>query len=1347
MKSRVLQLVVSVLISSALHSSGAVFYVDLNCANPVAPYSDWSTAATTIQDAIDAASDGDQVLVTNGIYQAGGQVVFGSESNRVAVTKAVTVQSVNGPLVTIIQGYQSPGSALGYDTVRCVYLANNAALLGFTLTNGASFGPVDEPPYEQMEAGGVWCESSSAVVSNCVITGNAAVNGGGAQGGTLINCLLSGNHAAYGGGAYASVLINSALASNTADASGGGAVYSTLTNCTLTLNSGGGGGGVDSSDLYNCLVFFNTAPGGDNYTSSTFNFCCTTPLPGSGTNNLSGDPQLADAIHVSATSPCLGAGNADWLTGVDFDGEAWANPPAVGCDEFHAGVITGALGVSAQADFTNAAAGFTVNFSASVTGHASSNRWDFGDGTFTRNRLYASHSWAAAGDYPVVFTAYNDGNPGGVSATVTVHVVVQPLHYVSPGSLNPVPPFLSWATAATNIQDAVDAAFVGGTILVSNGVYQTGGRTAAGALSNRVAVTKSLALLSLNGPSVTLIEGFQVPGTLIGDGAVRCVFLTNGASLSGFTLTNGATLPVYYYTPAEQGGGGVYCAAPDVVVSNCVLTGNTAALDGGGAYSGVLNHCVFIGNSAARNGGGAEAGVLNHCLLQTNAAPAGGGGGADNSTLNNCILVGNSAGGGGGAYSSALNNCALVGNSTTGAGGGAQNCALVNCTLTSNSGAQGGGVYGGSLTNSIAYYNFSPNGSNYSGASFEASCTTPLPGDGMNNTSVEPLLADTFHLSAASPLRGAGEAAYATGLDIDGEPWLEPPSIGCDEYYAGAITGTLNVSAQAAYTNVSVGLGISVSSTIAGHASGNRWDFGDGTIVSNRQYTAHAWSAGGDYAVTFTAYNEDNPGGISATLVVHVRLSPLHYVRLDSQNPVAPYFTWATAATNIQDAMDAAFAGGTVVVSNGVYQVGARAVSGTETNRVAGGKPLGLQSVNGAAATVIDGGNIMRCVYLVNGSWLSGFTLANGMTTGDGGGLWCESVGVGVSNCVFNGNTAGGNGGGVSGGSLNHCKLTGNSAGGGGGASGASLYNCTIQANSSGFGGGIGGGTANNCLILTNYAWNSGGGAFVSTLNNCLVAGNVVGQYYGGGVNSSTVNNCTIVGNSAWRGGGSAFCTIYNCIIFYNQNRLFDYEKNDLLSHINYSCIEPYTEYPGTGNFASPPLFVNATNNFHLQSSSPCVDAGNNSYVVTTTDLDGNRRIAGANVDVGAYEYLPPDLAAFVQWLKNYGLPIDGSGDYADTDGDGLNNWQEWKTGTNPTNASSVLKLTSAVHTNNPAGLVVSWQSVTGITYFVQGSVNLGTPPAFQTLKANIPGRVDTTSYTDTNATGPGPFFYRVGVQ
>ncbi len=102
--------------------------------------------------------------------------------------------------------------------------------------------------------------------------------------------------------------------------------------------------------------------------------------------------------------------------------------------------------------------GCEVSFTALIEGRTTASEWDFGDGIAATNRPYATHAWAALGDYAVVLRAYNESYPGGVSATVTVHVVEQRVHYVAAASANPLPPYTSWATAATNIQDAVDAA-------------------------------------------------------------------------------------------------------------------------------------------------------------------------------------------------------------------------------------------------------------------------------------------------------------------------------------------------------------------------------------------------------------------------------------------------------------------------------------------------------------------------------------------------------------------------------------------------------------------------------------------------------------------------------------------------------------------------------------------------------------------------------------------------------------------------------------------------------------------------------------------------------------------------
>jgi hypothetical protein len=62
----------SALIALASHNlTGATLYVSLDSPNPSPPYATWATAAHVIQHAVDAASAGDEIIVTNGVYRVG----------------------------------------------------------------------------------------------------------------------------------------------------------------------------------------------------------------------------------------------------------------------------------------------------------------------------------------------------------------------------------------------------------------------------------------------------------------------------------------------------------------------------------------------------------------------------------------------------------------------------------------------------------------------------------------------------------------------------------------------------------------------------------------------------------------------------------------------------------------------------------------------------------------------------------------------------------------------------------------------------------------------------------------------------------------------------------------------------------------------------------------------------------------------------------------------------------------------------------------------------------------------------------------------------------------------------
>jgi hypothetical protein len=197
-----LRLAIAAFALAIFNLSAATLCVSLERTNPTPPFESWATAATNIQQAVDAARPGDTMGVTNGVYRLGTVEVGGRNSglSRVALTNAVIVRSVNGPEVTVIEGdtpvYDSETAPWLGHYVRCAYVGDGSVLNGFTRTKGQAWG-----------GGGAFCRDSG-VLTNCVLTGNSsaatsmldATPGGGASECTPYNCTLAGNSATYAGG-------------------------------------------------------------------------------------------------------------------------------------------------------------------------------------------------------------------------------------------------------------------------------------------------------------------------------------------------------------------------------------------------------------------------------------------------------------------------------------------------------------------------------------------------------------------------------------------------------------------------------------------------------------------------------------------------------------------------------------------------------------------------------------------------------------------------------------------------------------------------------------------------------------------------------------------------------------------------------------------------------------------------------------------------------------------------------------------------------------------------------------------------------------------------------------------
>jgi hypothetical protein len=202
-------------------------------------------------------------------------------------------------------------------------------------------------------------------------------------------------------------------------------------------------------------------------------------------------------------------------------------------------------------------------------------------------------------------------------------------------------------------------------------------------------------------------------------------------------------------------------------------------------------------------------------------------------------------------------------------------------------------------------------------------------------------------------------------------------------------------------------------------------------------------------------------------------------------------------------------------------------------------------------------------------------------------------------------------------------------------------------------------------------------------------------------------------------GGGASDCTLTNCIAYFNTADI-DYGYGDDTYEDDFSCsgLNPYCNHdyccmPSIGSITNTPLFVDrAGGDLHLQSNSPCINAGNNAYAPAGPDLDGNPRVVGGTVDIGAYEFQSPASTISYAWLQQFNLPINPATDTADPDGDGVDNWHEWLAVTDPTNPrSSPAQLTI---TASGAHLVLTWPT-NAVGFTLQSTTKLDSTAAWST--------------------------------
>ncbi|MFO1489912.1 MAG: choice-of-anchor Q domain-containing protein [Kiritimatiellia bacterium] len=197
---------------------------------------------------------------------------------------------------------------------------------------------------------------------------------------------------------------------------------------------------------------------------------------------------------------------------------------------------------------------------------------------------------------------------------------------------------------------------------------------------------------------------------------------------------------------------------------------------------------------------------------------------------------------------------------------------------------------------------------------------------------------------------------------------------------------------------------------------------------------------------------------------------------------------------------------------------------------------------------------------------------------------------------------------------------------------------------------------------------------------------------------------------------------------------------------VRHTCSAPAPD--GTGNFAALPGWTGAADLFRLPASSPCLDRGEASAtlldfagVARPQDGDGD---GTATPDPGAWERVRIAGDADGDGLTDAEETALGTSPYlSDTDGDLVPDPEEIQLGTDPLGVLSYLKLLPPAIPPSGDGYTLRWRSTSRHVYSIARGTNLLEGISLL-IATNLPATAPWNEYTDPDATGSGPYFYRI---